>query len=67
MGFLRRRICSMLLAASFCFITLPVLAQSTSVSGEVMDSTSAVVADAVVKLTDTATRQVRTSATNGAG
>jgi hypothetical protein len=46
---------------------MPVWAQTTSVSGEVKDPTSAAIAGTVVKLTDAATKQVLTTTTNDAG
>jgi Carboxypeptidase regulatory-like domain len=54
-------------AASLCAVGMPVWAQTTSVSGEVTDPTAAVIADAVVKLSEAATKQVLTDRTNAAG
>ena len=68
MNFKRHPISSLLpVAAVLCVLRAPVWAQTTSVSGEVTDSKSAVVVGTVVKLTDTGTRQILTTATNNAG
>jgi len=64
----RHSISSVLLAiALFSAVNMPLRAQTTSVSGEVTDPSSAAVVDTVVSLTDATTRQALTTTTNGAG
>jgi hypothetical protein len=54
-------------SALLCLIGMPALAQTTSVAGEVTDPSNAAVSGAVVRLTDTATKQALTTSTNDAG
>ena len=59
------RVLSLLL---LCLVTLPALAQfGSSLSGTVQDPTEAVVGNAVVTLTNTATNQVQTTTSNDTG